>query len=230
MNKRLTVILFLFILSTSALAQSRFSLEAGLVSSNYFGKSGGLGLYTAEKWGLRTGLGADSRIGNHLSLQYGALYVMNGYRQNTVKGDLDFALSTINIPINLVYKFDKPTGNRLYVGAGPYMGFNMFGEKTYTPIDSAAYSWQVDVGDDPRDDIKLFDLGIGLTAGYELKKGWFFHFFYQTGILNMSTNGDSKNILNNKNSGISVGYLFGTGRQRKNNNSAGGFRNNGLEM
>ena len=207
----------------------RFSLEAGLVSSGYYGKSGGLGLYAADKWGGRFGAGFDTKISNHVSAQAGGVFIMNGYNQNTAKGDLTFALNTFEVPLNFIYKLDKPLGNRLFIGIGPYIAINMFGKKTYKPLDSTAYSWQINAGSDTRDDIKLFDFGAGVQAGYEFEKGLFFRVFYQTSLINMNTNGNDNNILKNKNSGVSIGYLFNS-KKRKALMGTSGFRNNGLEM
>ncbi len=228
--KKVLLSLFLLVSITALKAQTKASIEVGLISSGYTGKTAGKMIYTADKWGGRFGLGFDSKVSKHVFIQTGLQYVMNGYLQNTTKGDLNYSVNTLQIPLNVVYKTEKLTGGVLFISAGPYFAINMFGTKKYSPADSTEYTQQINVGTDPRDDIKYFDLGLGINAGYEFKSGFFARVHYQAGLANLNQIGDDNNKLKSKNQGVSIGYLVGSNKAKRNDRKMRAFRNHGLEM
>jgi hypothetical protein len=209
-------------------AQSIWFLEGGVNSSNYYSRVSGQKYYSGEKWGGRFGIGLDVRISNHLYVLPGFHFMMNGYNQNTAKGDLTYSINTLEVPFNLVYKMDKPKGNRLIVGIGPYVALNMFGQRKYTPMDSSEYTWQLNIGTDARDDMRMFDVGLGVLGGYEFEKGLFFRIYYQIGLNNMSQIQDEYNYLKSKASGITIGYNIGAKKAYR--KEWRGVRKNGIVM
>ncbi len=228
--KKILCSLFLLVSAITLKAQTKLSIEAGLLSSGYTGKSGGKMIYTADKWGGRFGVGFDSKVSKRIYMQTGLLYVMNGYLQNTTKGDLNWSVNTLEIPLNVVYKTDRLGGDRIFVSAGPYFGVNLSGTKKYSPFDSTSYTQTLNAGNDPRDDIKYFDMGLGANVGYEFKKGLFVRLHYQVGLANLNQVGDENNKLKNKNQGISIGYLLGSNKAKRDDRKMRAFRNHGLEM
>ncbi len=189
-------------------AQVEFGLEGGLVSSAYNGKAGWQTRYTLPKWGARVGVIADGILTKHLYLQPELLFVMNGYKQQTIKGDADYQINTIEVPVNVAYKLGVPGENTLFFGLGPYAAINLFGTKKFTNVAGSDPSGAINIGSDERDDIRMFDVGLGCFAGNQFKKGLFIRFFYQAGFANLSPTGDSDNRLRNRNSGVVVGYFF----------------------
>ena len=213
-----------------ATAQTKISIEAGIMSSGYTGKSAGKMIYTADKWGGRFGLGFDSKINKRIYIQTGLLYIMNGYLQNTTKGDLNWSVNTLQIPMNVVYKTDRLGGDRIFVSAGPYFAINLSGTKKYSPFDSTSFTQTLNAGNDARDDIKYFDLGLGANVGYEFKNGFFARIHYQFGLANLNQIGDENNKLKNKNQGIAIGYLLGSNKAKRMERKYKAVRRSGLEM
>lgn len=230
MKKRFVLTLLLIASVTTIRAQTKIGFEAAIISSGYSGKILGQNTYTADKWGGRFGIDFDSKINTHIYIQTGLLYVMNGYMANSSKGDLSYSLNTLQIPLNVIYKSEKQGSHRMFIGIGPYFGINLFGTRKYSPADSTAFSHQLNVGLDPRDDIRYFDFGFGFTGGYELKSGLFVRVHYQIGLANQSELNDADNILKNKNSGIAIGYFIGNDKEKRAERRNRAFRNHGLEM
>jgi hypothetical protein len=218
------------LLTAYATGQTKFGIEAGAVSSGYAVKKGGQRIFTADKLGGAFGLGFDSKIKNHVYIQTALLYVMNGYLQNTAKGDLTFSVNTLELPLTLIYKTEKGIGNRMFFGGGPYLGINLFGDKKYSPADSTEFFVKTNIGNNQSDSLKYFDYGLRLVGGYELKNGFFIRVHYQQGFANQSAINDDKNLLRNKSTGISVGYLIGTSKEKKAERRNRAFRSHGLEM
>ena len=213
MKKQLLSALVFITLSGAANAQIRFALEPGLNISNY----------SVQKWaetsgvniGTRPGGMVDIGLNNHWSVQPGIFYVMNGFRQayyytNPLPGkvDLKIDINTIEIPINVMYAFGSAGDNRLFVGAGPYLGINIGGKVTATDM-GVKTSQSLAIGSSPTDGLKRIDVGAGVNAGYEFKFGLFVSARYQMGFVNLQPfTGSGGYDIHASSYGISVGYFF----------------------
>ena len=115
----------------------------------------------------------------------------------------------LELPLNVVYTHEFPTGLRLYGGGGPSIAYGIFGKAK---------------GDGQNEDVftdgglKRFDFGINILAGIELNSGLTFGLNFTPGLANISDadTGGFEGDLKWTNSvfGFSVGYMFGRGGQQ----------------
>ena len=164
--------------------------------------------------GLRLGAIWDNRISNNFYFQPAFLFVMNGCKES-IPGALGQTLSvnTIEIPLNFTYKTGKPGENRVFFGLGPYIGANLSAKVKF---DDGSGTQTLNIGSDKStDDIKRFDVGIGLCVGDQLSNGFFVSAHYQAGFTNLYTITDGGASLRNYNMGLTVGYFFPDGKRSR---------------
>lgn len=221
--------LFAAMLATNANAQVTFGPEASLNISAYRIKLPEITGATFSKSavaGMRIGGIADIPLSDHVSIQPGASFAMNGMHITytiAFAGSIDIIArtNTLQIPLNVQYKFGKPEGSHFFVGAGPYMGINMSGTTKFkAAVNVFTYSLdsttttKMDIGPDSTDLMKRLDFGAGVNAGYQLAMGLYARAWYQMGFRNMVPAGGDNNSIKTINYGISIGYMFG-GKNRK---------------
>jgi len=230
MKKILLLFLFLALRPLTSPAQVKYGAEATLNVSNYTIKTPGL-LVPTTFWvpGFSIGGLADYSINDNISLQPGLFFAINGIKYSyTIPflGSADFSahINTIQIPVNVQYKFGDAAGNRFFVGAGPFFAVNLSGSAKANvsgnglipfgipTIDSSA---SLKVGSDSSDYIKRFDFGVGVNGGYELKNGLFFRLHGQLGLLNLQPKGNASNSIKSMNYNVSVGYWLGKKSAKK---------------
>src|SRR5687768_17161054 len=130
-----------------------------------------------------------SLVRNFLSLQPGIVFTGKGSKfQSGDASSANYYKETFNpyyieIPANLVIKLPIGGGNRLFGGAGPYLGIGIAGKsKVEGRIVGVAYSGESDIqfsDDDPTtmdqdegaayDVLRRFDYGLNGTAGIETR-------------------------------------------------------------
>lgn len=215
-------VLSLFItclLSFGSMAQVSVGTQLGFNASGYsFDNTAGL--ITKDRLGLRVGAMADIMIHENLYVQPEGFFVMTGYRwmfsskvPNTVKG-YTYNVNTVQIPVNVTWKFFHPNQSRLFLSAGPYFGVNFGGTfKVDTVTNNGGEStstYLIAIGEDATEpQIKRFDFGFGLSGGYEYYNGLFIRIFYQRGLLDMRPyNTTVMPHSNTYNYGFTIGYLF----------------------
>jgi len=134
---------------------------------------------------------------------------MNGYKlDDPFGGTVTTTINTLEIPLNILYKFGKPGVDNFFVGVGPYIADNISGKFKENDNFNGSASTKVNIGTGPNDDLKPFDLGVGIDLGYGVMSGFFLRAHYQYGLANLAPQGNSQNTFNNVNYGLSVGFLF----------------------
>ena len=230
MKKTILSCLCIILLSAGARAQFTYGPELGFNICNYSIKNPGF-ISPSTAWvpGVHICGIADYSINDNISLQPGLFFAINGikYSYSFILYSFDFSahINTIHIPINIIYKAGDPGGNRFFFGAGPFAGINLGGS---AKISSSAVgffpgtlfdsSYTLKIGSDRSDDIKRFDFGVDIDAGYQMASGLFFRAHFQKGFLNLVPQGDASNSIKSMSFGISVGYLFGEKTAKKDKN------------
>lgn len=167
--------------------------------------------------GLRAGLVADFGISDNFSIQPGLHFVMKGARTEytaTVAGvpNVEFQdklnINYVELPINVMYK-TREDGTGFMVGAGPYFGYAFGGKRVMQVNDVETRNSELNFGDEPGDDIKNLDVGVGLNVGYMLPVGVFIRGYGQYGFSNIYPVPESKYETKNYGFGLSLGYMFG---------------------
>lgn len=193
----------------SANAQLGFGAEVGLNASDYTVKVAGKDKDTKIRFGMRMGGLMDCAITDNLFLQPGLYYVANGYKANFTGGHEEYSINTVEIPVNIMYKIGRLGASRLFVGAGPFIGYNIHGYyKIFSPLYVDSRS-DLRVGGGATDQVNNLDAGLGVNVGYQLAEGLFLRARGQAGFVNMAVPvANENNILRSYSFGISAGYIF----------------------
>ncbi|MCW3120734.1 MAG: hypothetical protein JWQ38_226 [Flavipsychrobacter sp.] len=213
MKKQLLTALSIIALSGAAQAQVSFAPELGLNISQYRMSYAGISPSLDARFGLRLGGVADIGFNDNWSVQPGLFYVMNGFNYTETipffgTAELKEKINTIEIPVNVMYKFGDPGGNRFFIGAGPIIGMNIGGQQEAS-FAGLSTSQSLKIGSDSTNsDLKMLDIGVGINLGYELSSGLFFRGRYQMGLSNVAPGGDADNYLKSAGYGVSIGYMF----------------------
>ncbi|PQJ10122.1 hypothetical protein CJD36_015610 [Flavipsychrobacter stenotrophus] len=189
-------------------AQLSFGPEAGLQYTNYTGNTNGYNDDGKGRMGFRIGGVVEQPLSQHFYFQPGLLYVRNGYKLDYGATTFIGKISTLQLPVNIMFKAGKPGGERFFAGVGPYVAFNLAGTIKRTLYGNSE-TQKFRIGDDTyNDDIKRTDIGIGVNVGYQLVNGLFIRGHYQRGFVNLIPGGNEANSMFSTNAGVSVGYLF----------------------
>ena len=186
-----------FLVTANVFAQNNgisFGARAGINFHNLNGKDeNGDKLSNKLIPGFNIGANVEIPVATDFYLQPGVLFTTKGAKWKDV--NVKTTLSYIEIPINFVYKPVLADG-RLLLGFGPYVAFGVGASN-------------IEFGSEPSQ-LKRFDAGANLLAGYELSSKLSFQLNAGLGLLNLANRpeGDSKSSIKNTGFGISVGYRF----------------------
>ena len=174
--------------STSANAQVKFGVKAGLNFSNVSFTGDEEGLDTKMKIGFNVGGVVNYTISESFDLQSGLSLTTKGFKSEfsysqdngyKYESKNTFSLTYLEIPINAIYKIEK-----LQIYAGPYLAFGLAGKmkSEWSEIDGAdSYSgndeyklkpkssgYDYDSLGDEEAAFRGFDYGLNFGIGYEL--------------------------------------------------------------
>jgi hypothetical protein len=216
----LTILLFSYVRVD---AQVGYSPEVGVgMSSMHFAPPFGFTSATISPLvsGKVGGL-VDIPLNKHLYFQAGLSFSSKGavrafsyYRNDSFNESVNQTLHIYyaDLPVNVVFKSGHQGRGRFVAGLGATPSYIIAGKnKLSDNFDSSGIRT---VTNDNLNiirgqTVKGFDIGMNLTAGYELPTGLFFRLYYTFGIQDI---GPGSEIDKNRVWGISAGYLFGKGR------------------
>ena len=209
---------FLFVASMATTASAQFGIEGGLNLANMAIKSVGNKVPTQFKTGGAFGLTTNIAFSDHVYLEPGLFFDMNGC---TITGPPKtyYTIYSVTIPLNIEYKSGEKCSSWFIAGIGPYIARNIGGDYygddvLGIPIDNISLKF----GSSKTDNFKALDLGFGVNMGYIIKKHLFFRFHYQMGLVNLLPNGDNDNSVKTSALGVTIGCLFGGCRSRSGGN------------
>ena len=207
-----TGILSILFVGISFAQAPRIGVTAGLNVSNMTTKSDGQSETNDFKAGFQVGVVADFAITENFSIIPELLFSQRGAKHE-VKGDANnyekssMTLNYLQLPINAAYKFDVGMGSKLFIFAGPYLGYGLSGKTKWEDVfegKKETGSENVKFGS-KENDVKPFDFGVNAGVGYQYEK-IFFKLQYNLGLANLSNASGSS--AKNTNIGVSVGYFF----------------------
>lgn len=200
--------------STTVFSQARFGIKGGLnlanqkIKASFMGQSGnetGDGIVSFHIGGV-----AEIPFSSHFSFRPELLLSGKGAdldgNFNGTPGTAKMRPYYIEVPLNVVFTHDFPDGIRFYAGAGPSIGFGVFGKVKYENLSDDAFQ---DSG------FKRLDFGINLLAGIELNSGVTFGVNLTPGLANIYGQDLEGIDINwtNRVFAFSVGYMLN--RRRK---------------
>lgn len=236
--KQILIALFL-LFAQSAQAQFRYGAElAGSYNKLSDNKNvWGATAITKSTFGGSLGILADYGITQSIYLQPGALFTMKSNEEEAAtKVSIGIPVSTFNlsanggitmrqeskfyyveIPVNVLYKWGQPGGNRFFIGAGPYVAYGVAGKQTVkqdisanalvVSFDSSIRNTTSQTFADDSFGYQKLDYGFKVCEGYEFSNGLFLRGEFALGINNLSNYPDAKS--RNMSFALRIGYLFG---------------------
>jgi hypothetical protein len=96
-----------------------------------------------------------------------------------------YSFHYLEVPLQLVYNWYAPRG-KIFLGGGPFFAYALGARHRQ----SGALREKLDF---ELDDMNRTDLGLQVTAGYEVKEGWFLNLNYQHSFLNVYKEVTTKN-------------------------------------
>ncbi len=205
MKKVFLSLVVLSVIGASAKAQVRFGAQAGTSVANLSIKSGSTKLSQDSKIGMTFGAAADISFTKAISLSTGLNFTQKGssFKEGAIESS--FTLNYLELPLNVVYKLNAGAG-KVFFGAGPSLAYGISGKSKFSG-NGVSESKKVNFGTEAEnDDLKPFDLGGNILAGYEFSNGITAGVNYNIGLSNLSVTKDQK--IKSSYFGLRVGYLF----------------------
>lgn len=157
------------------------------------------------------GVIGDLVLDKHLSLQPELIYTLRGgfYKSDRLNVSEEYQndLSYISLPVCLTAKLDV---NKAYLiaGAGPFLEKLIHSSHKYYSNGQNIENGRLRVGtNNETDQIKPWNAGVRLKAGFELKKGMYMVAFYDIGTSDINP---QFTVTRNKTFGIHLAFLFST--------------------
>ncbi len=226
-----------FLLAAGANAQVSYGVKAGVNLSQLSGTheayvEGGESVELDRKFNPSfyvTGF-ADVPVAPNFSIQPGISLQAKGtkgsYNESFSEGgetanvSLDAFINTmsIEIPVNAVYYIPTGASGSVFVGAGPYIGYNISGKGKLKG--SVSYSGEgTDFSEDFNESEKLkfsgddkdmnaFDAGVNFLGGYKLSNGLIINAGYGLGLSNLIPNAQGDEKSSNRVLSFGVGFQF----------------------
>lgn len=202
--KKIIVILIATCATKSVSAQLSISPEIGYQMSKLRYEIAGDKNVSDFKSGLRFGANIGLGISNHLIVQGGAFLSSKGGESNFLGANVSSRINYIDIPVFLNYMTGVATGNRFFIGAGPYWAYAVGGNNKISGKKSS-----LEIGSDAQnDDVKATDFGINANLGFLLSGGFYIKGMYAHGLTNILPGGDQNNSIRNSSLSLSLGYNY----------------------
>jgi hypothetical protein len=217
------LIVLIFLNPCPAFAQPGYGPEIGIgLSSMHFAPAAGFTSASGSPIASgRIGGIADFGLNRHFYLQAGLFLSRKGqtrdfsfYTNDSLNESVHQTLTInyLDIPVNLFYKTGFQGKGRFFFGLGVTPSYIIGGENKFQAKGVSAGTPFV-INHDSKivagNPVAMFDIGMNLSAGYELATGLFFRAYYTSGVKDIGLGGE---VDKNRMWGISAGYIFGKGR------------------
>jgi len=202
--------LFTGVFSTAQ--NARFGFTAGSVFANYKAKYDQIEISGKSKTGFTAGMLVDFPMGEKISFQPALNFVQKGTKDEEDFGNGSFAKTSTNInylemPMNFLFNASGNAGT-FFVGGGPSFSFAISGKSKYED-ETGSESGDLEFGNDPdNDDMKGFDFGANMLAGYRFPNGLILSAGYNAGLSNLMPGGSEDGTLKSNYFGVKIGFLL----------------------
>ncbi|NCD69824.1 porin family protein [Mucilaginibacter agri] len=117
-------------------------------------------------------------------------------------------ITYLDLPVNLIKKFNFPGLGMIYLGGGPYAAYALSGKYKFETPNSVS-SEKLEFGKDK--DVQRYDAGLNFTTGLELNNHLLFDIRYALGLKNIASQPSldtGTSSIKNRLLTVSLGYLF----------------------
>lgn len=208
MKKFFCSLTILFAIVNFSVAQSAaIGITAGATFASYKATIESVSVTSKTHVGFTAGLTLSAPIGKSFSfrpelnfVQKGGDYKEEGYSEKTT-------LNYIELPLNIVYNARTSKG-MFFIGAGPSLNMGLSGKDKWSD-ESESGKDDIKFGSSDNDDLKTFELGANILAGYQFASGFFVAANYSAALNNIEPEDpgfDSK--YHNRYFGVRIGYIF----------------------
>lgn len=207
----LILIVAVFCIQINALSQkAKVGVTSGLTISNMRGTVGGKDASGDSRFGYTFGLILETPLMEHLVFQPGLHYVQKGkdVDQSTAGSNkvVSTALRYAELQLNVLYTTGSNTAS-FFIGAGPAVSINL-PSKFVTDVNGTKTETDFTFGNEGASNLRGFDIGPNVLAGFKFKKGFLFSANYTLGVRNLVPGGTAPDKIRNSSFGIRVGWLF----------------------
>ncbi|MCA5004471.1 porin family protein [Sphingobacterium bovistauri] len=201
------------LMAAGAQAQTSYGIKAGVNLSKFsntdnaennvgFHITGFADMPIAPNFSIQPGLSLQNKGSKHSG------GISGGGTTASIEGK--FSTMSVEIPVNFVYYVPAGNSGSLFLGAGPYAGYNISGKyKVSGNIGENGGDIEEDIdftGDDK--DMKAFDAGVNFLAGYKLANGFLINAGYGLGLTNLSPSDKTDDKISNRVLSFGVGFQF----------------------
>lgn len=211
------------ILQTSVFAQKpapSVGITAGITISNMYGTVNNVDYKgSSSKTGITFGMLLDKQIGKgHVSFQPALNYVQKGkVMSESEKSKNYLALRYAEAQLNFLY--NSKTKTNFYIGGGPAIAFDLPSQYVLKTTNATAVNLDpkprylrsetsVIFGKDAASNLRGYDYGVNLLAGFRLKCGFNLGINYTYGLRNLVPVKTAGNDIHNSCFAVKAGFLF----------------------
>ncbi|MBL7713711.1 MAG: PorT family protein [Chitinophagaceae bacterium] len=205
------ILLFAAVLFTAGQASAQISIapEAGIQMTDLRMSSSDSSLGDfGYKTGFRAGVNFAAEL-NDFSIHAGAFYTTKGAKSESFGVKLTINMTYIDIPVYVNYNILNKSGNKLFVGVGPYLSYCMSGKikaKGSFLGQSIDQSEDLNIGSSATDQIRSLDFGGNANIGFISAMGLYARASYSLGFANIANNDASEGTIKTTGFALSVGY------------------------
>lgn len=221
-TRKISIVLILLLSVTFAFAQGNtkpaFGILGGVNLQTFSGKDfSGNKLENDMIVGYHVGVNVLIPVAPEFYFQPGLLFTTKGTKNTTGVLTSTYSISSIELPLNLVYRGAVGNGYIL-LGFGPYVSYGLMGKAKHEGGDlsyesDVEFTNVVEVGDPLTVSyFKALDAGGNVFIGYEMAGGIFVQLNTQLGMLNIKPEDkrlpSDESVVKNTGFGLSLGYRF----------------------
>lgn len=187
--------------------KTSFELEAG-ISSAFYSMDSKSNNTSDFKTGFTVGFAVNLKTGVHWGIQPGLSFVQKGGVETEINSNIKYSttLNYIELPVNMTYS----KRDRWFFGFGPFAAYALSGKMKA----KGGMNGEEDIKfGNGIDELKPFDAGVNLLAGYRLQSKVFFSLNISTSLNNLSN--DDQYYFSNAYAGIKIGYVFPNRKTKK---------------
>lgn len=213
MKKFIAITVFTTLILIKATAQTpTFGIDAGVTLSSIIVKVDNDKTNSKSKIGFTAGIVSDIPLGKSISFRPALHFTQMGgvekESEESVTVKEKITLNYIELPLNFVYKAEAPTST-FFAGLGPSLSYGISGKDKLEISGEDSEDTDINFGNSDDDDLKPFNVGGNVIAGFEFAGGLFIAANYNLGLSNLFIDGDSNNSFRTSYAGLRIGYLFG---------------------
>ncbi len=211
--KTILFLAFSLLIQINSQAQKTLiGFTAGVTSSNFKFSNNSISGNADRATSFTAGMQLDFPIGKDWNIETGLNYLQKGTLVNddniTLPTSSSIKVNYVEVPLNLLYAVPAKKGNFI-IGSGISTAFGISGKNKIKDNNGTEES-TVKFGSTQDDDIRRFDFGVNLIAGYHFKNGCLVSAIYNFGLKNLLPEmTESENVkLRSNYFGLKIGYLF----------------------